>query len=103
MEFINKESYDEEIYTIFTLSAFALACSSAIMAAQPVNLSKQSASALQYLAKKSVVFKEVRQHADFNGTSQLRVQQTYDGYPVWNGDAVFHVPHTLSCFTRQVK
>ena len=84
----------KKCYAIFTLSAVTLACSSAIMAAQPINLSKLSADVLKNLSTKTVTYKEVRQHADFNGTSQLRVQQTYHGYPVWNGDAVYHVPHT---------
>jgi pseudolysin len=81
-------------YSIFTLSAIALACSSAVMAAQPVNLAKQSVTSLQNITSKLATFKEIRQHADFNGTTHLRVQQTYVNHPVWNGDVIFHIPES---------
>lgn len=91
-------------FSIFTLSAISLA-SSAVMAAQPIDLSHQSIASLRGLSAQSISFTEMSQHVDFNGTAHLRAQQTVNGHAVWGGDVVFHQPNTgkasLSAFNAK--
>jgi pseudolysin len=69
-------------------------------AAKPINLLHQPLSLLQSFftvpVSKSLdasdSLKEISSHTDLNHTTHIRIQQTYSGYPVWNGNAVVHVP-----------
>ncbi|VVC75513.1 Zinc metalloproteinase [Aquicella siphonis] len=79
-----------------------LCCTASVYAANPVDLRNQSLSVIQSMVKSPAALcadtdpsqlKQLSSGADFNGTNHIRVQQTYQGYPVWNGDAVIHVPH----------
>ncbi len=84
---------------IFKISFIALACSTSVYAASPVNLSHQPASVLQSFMPTptaanhmQTMVKETSSQIDLNQTKHMRVQQTYAGYRVWGADAVVHVP-----------
>lgn len=94
--------------SVFKLSVVALFCASAmpVMAAKPVDLSKQSMGYLKSVpaskqsitsptaaASASVGFEEISQSTDKNQTVHTRIQQTYSGFPVWGGDAIIHTPN----------
>jgi pseudolysin len=36
---------------------------------------------------------ELNRRIDFNGTMHMRIQQTYQSYPIWGADAVVHMPN----------
>jgi pseudolysin len=67
-------------------------------AATPVDLSHQNASILQsFIASSSIVEKgndlqKLRQEMDSKQQLHVRMQQTYQGYPVWGADAILHIP-----------
>lgn len=81
------------------LGAALCATSVSVLAATPVDLSKQSIQFLRALngspslnAGISPSLREIRRSTDFNQITHVRVQQTYAGYPVW-GDAIVHIPN----------
>lgn len=76
-------------FRLFALSAITLACSTVSLAAKPVDLRHESINTLNSLTS-FATFKELNKHTDFNGTTHTRVQQMYDGYAVWGGDAIIH-------------
>lgn len=71
-------------------------------AAQPINLSNQKINILQTLAPSSMRslsshamqsdIKELSSEQDRKGTTHIRIKQYYQGIPVWNGDAIVHIP-----------
>jgi len=75
------------------LLGLPLACGS-LFAAQPVNLRHQSFSYLQavHTLTPAVTVKEVRRNVDFKKTLHVRIQQLYNGHPVFGGDAIVHIP-----------
>jgi len=68
-----------------------------VYAATPVDLAKmnpvrlQTLLSTQGLANQNFQFKEIQRDLDFQKMLHIRVQQTYAGFPVWGGDAIFHV------------
>lgn len=68
-----------------SLFIFALPAYSAVA----VDLSQKSADILttsHYVEKSRI--------RDFNHTLHIRIKQIYQGYPVWNGDAIIHIPNS---------
>lgn len=67
-------------------------------AATPVDLHHQQASYLQHAfllqsaAAPKIKFEKTRTDVDLNQTTHTRIQQTYNGIPVWNATAVIHTP-----------
>lgn len=80
-----------------TLLAVGLLMTNAASAATEVNLHKQPAAYLQkQLAGQNdskVKIKTIRTDVDFNHTAHTRIQQTYDGIPVWHATGVIHTPN----------
>ncbi|HTM64095.1 MAG TPA: M4 family metallopeptidase [Gammaproteobacteria bacterium] len=65
-------------------------------AATEVNLRMQPASYMQKQLSsqnEKVKFKTIRTDVDFNNTAHTRIQQMYDGIPVWNATGVIHSPN----------
>lgn len=64
--------------------------------AVPVDLGHQTAAFLQPLkngnrtVSADASFMEISSNTDFNKTRHVRMKQTYQGVPVWGGDAVIH-------------
>jgi pseudolysin len=88
----------------FSLSAAAilsLACMSSNFAATAIDLGEQPASILKkFMQSPSITnqtspysLERLSSQTDFNQTTHTRVQQKYNGYPVWGADAVIHTPH----------
>src|SRR5687768_6119878 len=50
------------------------------------------ATAMFFPQKNANGIKEINREADFNRTLHIRMQQTYQGYPVLGGDMVMHIP-----------
>lgn len=85
------------------LSALTIALSSvSVFAATPIDLDHQKSSVLgsfmaaphgASFAAGTTNLKETQRHADFNQTTHIRVQETYQGHPVWGADAVIHIPN----------
>lgn len=72
-----------------------LILANAANAATEVNLHTQPASYMQNKLTSQngkVKFKVIRTDIDFNHTAHTRIQQMYDGIPVWNATAVMHTP-----------
>lgn len=62
-----------------------------VYAAIPVNLSLKP---IPFFTRQPAFdFQEKNRSVDFKQTLHIRVKQTYQGYPVWNGDAVIHIPN----------
>ena len=82
--------------SIFTLG-LSIACSMPAFAAKPIDLGRQSISILNPIARAASVepvqLQEIKRSTDFNQTLHVRMQETYQGYPVWNGDIIIHIPH----------
>ncbi len=80
----------QKSYRLFILTAISAACSSIGFAATPVNLSQEPLAILK--ARTAMVsLTEVSKHVDLNHTTHIRIQQMYDGHPVWGADAVVHI------------
>lgn len=75
--------------SIFALSLISMACVTSTFAAQAIDVGKQPSTAIAALTS----FKEISRHTDFNQVTHIRMQQTYDGQPVWGADFIAHVPH----------
>lgn len=71
-----------------------LVISNVALAARPVNLHHQTISYLNSfsLAANSARYKQLNESIDANQTRHVRVNQTYAGFPVWNGEAIIHYP-----------
>lgn len=73
-----------------------LVLANATNAATEINLHKQNAAFLQkqFAAQtgSKVKIETIRTDIDFNNTAHTRIQQTYDGIPVWNATGVIHTP-----------
>lgn len=78
----------------FTIVPIFLLSSLPSFSAKPINLSHQTTSLLASFLTKSPAtqIEEVSRATDFKNTLHFRIKQTYLGYPVWNGDAVVHIP-----------
>ncbi len=98
---MNKNFMKASLYTVLitgVLPAFA---------ANPVDLSKNNINVLKSFSSSNAPrslanvndpasapgLQQISQATDFNQTLHVRVQQTFNGYPVDGGDAVIHVPH----------
>jgi len=82
-----------------TLSLIALAVSSAGMAADAIDLSHAPLSTLNHLLTPSETnaaagYLETSRHVDKDSQTHIRMQQTWEGYPIWGADAVLHLPHS---------
>jgi pseudolysin len=65
----------------------------AAWSATPVDLQHQPVSFLKTLSlMPQAALKQTSSSVDFNQTSHIRMQQTYNGYKVWGADAVAHIP-----------
>lgn len=78
-------------YPFFVTSLVSLACMSVTFAAEPVHLNHQTASVLNSFTTSGYSLKELSSHVDFNQTQHIRLQQNFQGYPVWGGDAIAHI------------
>ena len=76
---------------VFAMSVIAFACASSAFAATPVNLNHQSPDVLQTFQTLNSSLKQTRATIDFKKVSHVHVQQTYNGYRVWGGDAILHI------------
>lgn len=76
---------------LFSLPAFS---------AIPIDLSLQTSAFLTRHA--GISLQETSRAADFNHTLHIRTVQTYQGHPVWGGDAVIHVPQGKSSFMNGI-
>lgn len=77
------------IYSIILFCLF-----NASFAATPIDLSKQSSEYLnsRNLSKGQIDYRITRDQTDFNGTRHTRIQQIYQGIPVWDATGVIHQP-----------
>lgn len=84
-------------HSVLALSCIALSCVSSTWAAQPLNLNHQPVSVLQTINTNNFSaaqssYQPIRSSIDLNKTTHVRLQQTFQGYPVWHGDFIVHVP-----------
>jgi pseudolysin len=83
--------------TCSVLFSGLLAFASSTFAATPVDLNHQPASFLQSLSPNGLhtqsQIKQINSNTDFNKTQHVRLQQTYEGSPVWGGDFIIHIPN----------
>ncbi len=85
----------KNLYRLAVLPAILLNLSSAY-AATAIDLAKQPLSILTHPAamlQADTKTQEVKRSTDFNQTLHVRVQQTYQGYRVWGGEGVVHIPN----------
>lgn len=74
-----------------------LVLANAAMAATEVNLRHEPASYMQTQINSqagNVKFKVIRTDVDFNQTAHTRIQEMYNGIPVWHATGVIHTPKT---------
>lgn len=76
---------------LFKLSALSVLLfgSYSVLAAIPLDLRQQDVSVLNQFEKNLV---ETKRSVDFNQTLHVRMQQTYQSYPIWGADIVLHIP-----------
>lgn len=86
-----------------TLSVLSvgMACftSPSLFAASPVDLSKEAfvlPNVNSLTAAAISPIDVINHHIDANQVNHIRIQQKYRGYAVWGGDAVVHLPKTMS-------
>lgn len=83
-----------------TILMTGLVLANAANAATEINLHKQNAAYMQkQLAAQTnskVKIETIRTDIDFNNTSHTRIQQTFDGIPVWDATGVIHTPKSSS-------
>lgn len=78
-----------------TLLMTGLVLANAAMAATEVNLRHEPASYMQTQINSqsgNVKFKVIRTDVDFNQTAHTRIQEMYNGIPVWHATGVIHTP-----------
>jgi pseudolysin len=85
-------------FRLTTLMA-GLAMTNIAFAATQIDLHRQPAAYLQnkintQMGKMKIEI--VRIDVDFNGTTHTRIQETYDGIPVWDATGVIHTPKNAS-------
>lgn len=68
-----------------------LFASGTLYAATPVDLSRQTISSLKPFLTGPEKVIEKNRSTDFKQTLHIRIQETYQGYPVWGGDAIVHI------------
>jgi pseudolysin len=87
------------------LGLTALLVANSSFAANAIDLSKQSVTALQAFLPSPTraagglaesVVKETSKNVDFNQTTHIRLAQTYSNYPVWGGESVVHLPKNVT-------
>ena len=94
-----KRSYHQFMVKGTALLGLSFVCVSPIFAAKPINLQNQPASFLQSVispltaAKAQVNFKQVSASVDGHQMTHIRMQQMYEGHPVFGADITAHVPH----------
>lgn len=65
----------------------------------PVLLLRQDLMATTSTAVSSG-YQQTGAHTDRNGTTHIRIRQTWGGYPVWGADAIMHVHHASAAPLR---
>lgn len=77
---------------IAPLAVIMLAVTTSGFAAKPLELSVQSANALQseLVGQAQINLKPVNTSTDFQNVTHVRFQETYLGYPVWGADLILH-------------
>jgi pseudolysin len=87
-------------HTKFTLTALALLISTQSLSAELIDLKDHNNSMLSRFMSNglqktpsSEQIKEISRFVDRNGVTHIRVQEYYNNYPVWDGQAVIHAPH----------
>lgn len=73
-----------------TVLCSGLLMANIVSAATIVDLRHQPVGAERKMT--GVELKQLRVDVDFNQTSHARMQQTFNGYPVWNATSVVHTP-----------
>lgn len=61
-------------------------------AATPVDLAQQPAAFLKQQNLSPITFKELKRSNSHHKVSHIRLQQTYQNYPVYGADVVIHIP-----------
>lgn len=83
--------------TFFKLSLLSASVISMLpaYAATPVDMQHNSLSSLTAFLNENtgIQLEEVSSNLDFNHTMHVRIKETYQGFPVWGGDAVIHIPN----------
>ena len=74
-------------WSSFAISLISFACISTSYAANPINLNFDKTNSI--LRNE---FVETSKSVDFNHTTHVRVQQTFQGVPIFGGDAIIHIP-----------
>lgn len=93
------------------LLLFSTLCliSSSIFSATPIDLSQHNVKILSsfislpalkgaHADDNAARLKEISKAQDFNQTLHIKLKETYNGYPVWGGDAIVHIPKGQSQF-----
>lgn len=85
---------------------FYLTCLQNCFAAEILNLRSQNVLMAELKSTNpDIDFKEIKQHTDFNLTTHIRIQQTFQGHRVFGADGVIHIPNnentSLSSFLKQ--
>lgn len=77
----------------FRLTALmaSLAVANIAYAATEIDLHNQPVAYIQQ-ANAKVKLQQLRIDTDFNGTTHTRIQQTYEGIPVWHATGIIHAP-----------
>ncbi len=79
--------------TLFHLAALSVLfylMAAPTFAAMRIDLNQQQNLNLPATAPAPTEFKEISRTQDANHMTHIRLQQTYQGYPVWGGEAVIH-------------
>ncbi len=74
---------------VVLLGIFIVAIPTPLLAASRVDLRAKSLTFLQ----QNIQYQAISRNLDFNHTLHLRLQETYNGYPLWGVQAVVHLPH----------
>lgn len=91
--------YDQFIIKGTALLGLSFVCATPIFAAKPIDLQNKSASSLQSVisplltaGKAQVNLKQVSASVDSHQMTHIRMQQMYEGHPVFGADVTAHVP-----------
>ena len=86
---------NKHLYLSSLLLSIPLSFVSTSFAAQQVDLSHQKPAILKsYISQATGLgFNEVSRHLDLNSMLHVRIKQTFQGHPVFGGDAILHIPH----------
>ena len=100
MDKVQKRVFDLSKFLFLSLPL--IVSSAFVYAAKPINLRYQSISKIHSLvmlpanAERDARLEETGRSVDFNGTLHIFVKETYQGYPVWGGDAAIHIPKVIT-------